>query len=611
MVYKVQDGIEFATRAEWRKYMIDTYYSIKNKIDERHPIVKHSGSIGGQGFDIADCTNCRIVIMDNTEQVQVDNLRNCQVFIAACASTIFVRNCEDCTIYCCSRQLRLRECFNSAFYVFSMSEVHIELSKNVVFAPFMGGYSDHRRHLEAAGIQIDAPNMWNHIYDHNDFEKTNENWDLLPVHDRNLPWFPDGSSISCFPGASNGDAFSSRKITESGQVGESFGIEQMISDHNTSKMSALRESIAEDNPSITRKSKIEFDGLLTKSAGDGVKQLGVEVALLIAAATAKGIDVAIWLTDVPGLSVVSAADFNTKLTSLGLAVGIHESWEAKRELDLATSKSSLKTIFSLCGHFSTDSGSPLIDVSLFLRMALDRVNEHLRHIQLGDDASNDPSAPLITSTATAPSLISNSEKKTIRPQTSSPPKQEPPKQPSPSIASQSPMLGLPNPSNEPVVPVAARPQPIPKQVVALTAGRSASQADAGIPVGVPPTRTGSEEASEGVVSSHRELMSRAMQRMSLGDLGIQRGREMSSSRGRGRSTDANRRFSSSVAVYSSARSHSRDAAPRMSTTRVSLSGMGRTELESFLKATVQKTDFYHLIQVYIIIMRRTFVVLLK
>lgn len=358
--------------------MIETYYSVKNKIDEKHPIVKHPGTVNGQSFDIANCSGCRIVVLDHCEQVQIDNVQNCQIFIGASASTVYVRNCEECTIYSCSRQLRLRECFNSAFYAFTMTEVHIELSKDIVFAPFSGGFTEHKQCLDAAGLSLDT-NCWNMIFDHNDPEHTNENWNILPIHDRNSPWFPDGSTLSCF-----GDVNESTFATNSagrGQVGESFGMDQLLRDHNAKH----RADVEESNPRIKEKAAIDFEGLPTKSSGDGVRQLGIEVALLIAAATAKGIDVSIWLTDLPGISLIPATDFNTKLTSLGLAVGIHESWEAKRELDLATSKSSLRTIFSLCGHFSSEGNVPLIDVSLFLRLSLERVEEHLRHIQLGID----------------------------------------------------------------------------------------------------------------------------------------------------------------------------------------------------------------------------------
>ena len=549
MVFKVQDGKEFATKAEWRTYMIETYYSVRNRRDEKNPIIKQPGSISGQTFDISDCSNCRIVIMDNTEQIQIDNVQNCSIFIGACASTIFVRNCDDCTIYSCSRQLRLRECFNSSFYTFSMSEVHIELSKNVVFAPFSGGYREHKAHLDAAGLQIDpiSCSMWRRVYDHNDFEKTNENWNLLPVHDRILPWFPDGSNATCFP--------SSTEMTdgvpphfEFGQVGESFGVEKMISDHKL--MSSYREAVEADNAGLLKRTSIDFDELPMRSAGDGVRQLGVEVALLIAAATAKGIDVAIWLTDVPGITVVPAAEFNTKLKSLGLAVGIHESWEAKRELDLATSKSSLKTIFGLCGHFTTESGTPVIDVSFFLRLALERVEEHLQHIELAgaeDDVASAAGAVVHKSSA-----VGNASAPA-------------PKESKPSLAAAP--LQEPAPSNEPVLPVsAAEARPL--------EGRHSLP----LPSSAPPLPQQQEEEERRLPRARARSAPRSI---------------------RSRSADGRSSlFSEGVLHSPRRRSSSREPARRSKDVCTTMVGISSEELESVIKKTVQQTDLYHLIQVH-------------
>ena len=75
-VFKTPDGKEFNTRAEWRDYMMLTFYTFKDKKDEPQPLVKNPGDIDGQQFDIGDCENCTLVIMDHCEQVQIDMLKN-------------------------------------------------------------------------------------------------------------------------------------------------------------------------------------------------------------------------------------------------------------------------------------------------------------------------------------------------------------------------------------------------------------------------------------------------------------------------------------------------------------------------------------------------------
>ena len=168
-----------------------TFYSYKDVKNVTEPLVKKPGEIDGQMFDIGDCENSTLIIMDNCEQVQIDQVKNCRIFIGACASSIFIRNCENCVFYSSCRQLRLREVVNSVFYIYSMSEVHIEESTSLQFAPFNGGYPEHSRHLQAANLDP-LHNLWYDIFDHNDPGKNKKNWKLLPVDEYEMPWFPAG-----------------------------------------------------------------------------------------------------------------------------------------------------------------------------------------------------------------------------------------------------------------------------------------------------------------------------------------------------------------------------------------------------------------------------------
>ncbi len=135
-VFKTPDGKEFTNKSEWRDYMMLTFYSFKNKTNET--CTKNPGDIDGQMFDIADCNNSTLIVMDACEQVQIDEVKNSRIFIGACASSIFIRNCSNCVFFTSCRQLRLRDDTNSIFFIYSMSEVHIEFSNNLQFAPFLG-----------------------------------------------------------------------------------------------------------------------------------------------------------------------------------------------------------------------------------------------------------------------------------------------------------------------------------------------------------------------------------------------------------------------------------------------------------------------------------------
>jgi hypothetical protein len=172
--------------------MFATFYSFKNRVNEPEPLIKKPGEIDGQMFDIADCDNVTIAIMDVVEQVQIDQVKNSRIFIGACVSSIFIRNCENCVFYTSCRQLRLRDVTQSSFYIYSMSEVHIEFTNNVKFAPLNGGYPEHASHLSKANLNVQH-NLWYDIFDHNDPGKTHANWSLIPESEYEAPWYPAGA----------------------------------------------------------------------------------------------------------------------------------------------------------------------------------------------------------------------------------------------------------------------------------------------------------------------------------------------------------------------------------------------------------------------------------
>lgn len=193
-VFTAPDGTAFPSKSLWRDYMVQTYYSFKNKVNTESPLVKQPGEVNGQSFDISDCSQSTLVVMDVCEQVQIDEVHNCRIFIGACASSIFIRNCFNCVFYTCCRQLRLREVTKCDFYIYSMSEVHIEYSSCLRFAPFNGGYPEQLEHFQAANMDVNH-NLWYDIYDHNDPTKSHANWCLLPAEECEAKWFPAG--LSC------------------------------------------------------------------------------------------------------------------------------------------------------------------------------------------------------------------------------------------------------------------------------------------------------------------------------------------------------------------------------------------------------------------------------
>ena len=349
----------------------------------------------------------------------------------ASTSTVFIRNCQDCTIYSCCKQLRIRECVNCINYVYSMAEVHIEESSGLQFACFNGGYPEHEAHLRESNLYPPEQNFWHSVYDHNPTEKGKPaNWSLLPTA-ACTEWYPVGR---CTPVVPQTSADTATGVSNQHQVGQAFGIEQMQADDQHYKSQSYSSSSVmnqesstkvttssshtefsleemmqvdekkqkkhvtlnapgtttpQDTPPSASRSKQNHPPAVTPlpkrhmSDDEEVKinLLGIEIALLVASARAKGIDVSVWLSESPGNKVVPVSDFNSRFISLGLAVGIQEDFETKREIDSATAAPSLASIATICSGGYDAIGVPLLDVHAFLLLAQAKVERFLMQSQ--------------------------------------------------------------------------------------------------------------------------------------------------------------------------------------------------------------------------------------
>ena len=217
--YTASDGTEFDTKREWRKYEFELSFTFKNKKNEQ--LSKEAGKIDGQPFDIAECQDCEIVITDHCDQVQIDQLKTCRVFLGASSESVFVRDCSDCTFYLACKQLRTRDCHNCTFYLYAKTEPIIELSDGICFAPFLGGYPEQAQHMKSANLDP-SYNLWWGVFDFNDEFKTLNHWKYLDEKERK-PWFPRGGTDQICACPPPGDAAALPSQT-GGNFGSSGGM---------------------------------------------------------------------------------------------------------------------------------------------------------------------------------------------------------------------------------------------------------------------------------------------------------------------------------------------------------------------------------------------------
>ncbi len=342
-------------------------------------------------------------MMDYTEQVQIDNLDNCRVFIGACSSVIYIRNCKNCNFFTCSKQLRLREVTDSVLHTFTQSEIHIELSDGLKFGPFIGGYSQQKDHFEKAGFNK-LTNLWFQIYDHNDVEKTRGNWTLLEPFDKEYQetWFPIGECEIFIPIS---DPASVKLMTSPviNKTEQSFGLDQLIADDKFRRAinnNAAFNDIIADTDSLRNSTINTHNGIIPTSEDESKDQsygsshdMNMETALLVAYSLGKGININVWMSEeLYENGHVPVSEFNRKLTSLASMVGMNQDEETKQELEQAVSKSSLRNIQKICGIRSAGSATlSHINVNLFVKLCQEKMDKFMGGInseEEEDEVSN-------------------------------------------------------------------------------------------------------------------------------------------------------------------------------------------------------------------------------
>merc|ERR1719238_1652572 len=99
----------------------------------REIIIRKPGSLGGQQVNLDGLEDCEVYICDPTAQVFVDLCKRCAILIAPCESSAFVRDSEDCMIWLAAQQLRTRDLKRCSFHLYSHTEPVIETSEDLAF----------------------------------------------------------------------------------------------------------------------------------------------------------------------------------------------------------------------------------------------------------------------------------------------------------------------------------------------------------------------------------------------------------------------------------------------------------------------------------------------
>mmetsp|Transcript_10677 Transcript_10677/g.24326 ORF Transcript_10677/g.24326 Transcript_10677/m.24326 type:complete len:348 (-) Transcript_10677:89-1132(-) len=141
-------------------------------------LIKEDGTIMGQQFNVEECEDCDIFLLDTIATIFIDECKGCRIFVGPVESSVFLRNCSSCDVVIACQQFRSRDCSDCRCALLCTTEPIIETSQNMRFACFDFFYFSLREQLERAKIKV-WNNKWWQVHDFNK-NPDKPNWDLLP-----------------------------------------------------------------------------------------------------------------------------------------------------------------------------------------------------------------------------------------------------------------------------------------------------------------------------------------------------------------------------------------------------------------------------------------------
>ena len=92
--------------------------------------------VEGQMVAIEDLKKCKIYIYDALDSLTMDACIDCELIIAGCEGSVFIRECKNTKITAACKQLRIRDSARCQVYLFTSTDPVIETSHHIDFYPF-------------------------------------------------------------------------------------------------------------------------------------------------------------------------------------------------------------------------------------------------------------------------------------------------------------------------------------------------------------------------------------------------------------------------------------------------------------------------------------------
>jgi protein XRP2 len=120
--------------------------------------------IANQPLNIAELRNCKVICYDPLDSMQIDECENCEIVVAGCEGSIFLRDSKNMKLTVACKQLRLRDSHDIDVRLFATTDPVVESSARVTIRPFNLRLPNLNATLAKAKLNPNV-NRFVHIYD--------------------------------------------------------------------------------------------------------------------------------------------------------------------------------------------------------------------------------------------------------------------------------------------------------------------------------------------------------------------------------------------------------------------------------------------------------------
>ena len=132
---RLADGSYFKTERAAKKYVFQNYLQMKD-MEGKTRIFHPEGSVASNPIVLNSLKKSRVYILDASEQVIIENCEECEIVVAACCSTTFVRQSKNCKLWVAAKQMYMIGCSNITVKHFCVIPPNIEKCTDIVFGVF-------------------------------------------------------------------------------------------------------------------------------------------------------------------------------------------------------------------------------------------------------------------------------------------------------------------------------------------------------------------------------------------------------------------------------------------------------------------------------------------